>query len=333
MGQQQDALEQQKASLTQSVSAGIHAVLRVADWRRHVVYYTFAAVFLLFAITQSGRGFLTPTNLVNTASQGSIIAVYAVMMTFVLAAGEIDISIGSVAGLSSVVAAMVIPQWGTGAGIAAGLMSGLVVGAINAFCVTVLDLPSFLVTLGTMVGVEGFAEYITNEAPVPIQDPIFNGVFGSADLGPVSVLIVWALMWLVVGYVVLHLTPFGRHTLATGGNLAAARELGINTRTIKVAVLLMSSFGAAFVGLLYAGELQGGRFQWGEGDALWVIAAVVLGGTSLYGGKASPIGAAVGALLLSLIRNGLVLMGLQVSEQDMILGLLVIASLSLGRRR
>jgi ribose transport system permease protein len=137
----------------------------------------------------------------------------------------------------------------------------------------------------------------------------------------------------VVGHIILRHTAYGRRVLATGGNEIAARFSGINTRNVKYTALVVASMVAGLSGLLYAGRLQSGRYQWGSGDELSVIAAVILGGTSLFGGSASVIGAVVGSLLISLINNGLILMGLQISQQEVARGAIIILAVMLAKRR
>ena len=147
-----------------------------------------------------------------------------------------------------------------------------------------------------------------------------------------TVLLLWMAVLGVIGHIVLRRTGFGRRVLATGGGETAARYSGIDTRNIKFKVLVISSCAAALAGMLYAGRLQSGRFQLGEGDELSVIAAAVLGGTSLFGGKGTVIGTIVGALMIGLINNGLILMGLSVSEQLMVRGLIILAAIALTLR-
>ena len=147
------------------------------------------------------------------------------------------------------------------------------------------------------------------------------------------ILVLWTVVALVLGHVVFRKTSFGRQTLATGGNEAAARFSGVNTRRIKLTVLIISALTAALAGMLYAGRLQSGRYQWGDGDELSVIAAVVIGGTSLFGGTGSVIGAVVGSLLVGLINNGLILMGLEFSQQVIARSMLIILAVALTGRR
>ncbi len=302
------------------------------DWRQYVVYIGFVVLLLFFSIILSGSGFLNPTNLLNIVRQTAIIAVMAVAMTFVIAAAEIDLSIGSLAGLTSVVTALAILQYGILGGIMAGLLVGLIVGSINGFLVTRIGIPSFLVTLGMLSVAQGAAMWISATAPIPIANDVYNNIFGSGDIGPIPSLIIWPLVFLVVGHVVLRKTAYGRQVLATGGNATAARFSGVKTRRIKFLVFLVSGTVAALAGMLYAGHLQSGRFQWGQGDELSVIAAVILGGTSLFGGAGTVIGSVFGALLIGLINNGLVLMGLDVSQQLIIRGLIIILAVALGRK-
>jgi ribose transport system permease protein len=302
------------------------------DWRQYVVYIGFVVLLLFFSIVLSGSGFLNPTNLLNIVRQTAIIAVMAVAMTFVIAAAEIDLSIGSLAGLASVVAALALQQYGILGGIVGGLLIGLIVGSINGFLVTRIGIPSFLVTLGMLSAAQGAAMWISATAPIPIANDVFNNIFGSGQIGPIPALIIWPLVFLVVGHIVLRKTAYGRQVLATGGNATAARFSGVNTRRIKFLVFLVSSTVAALAGMLYAGHLQSGRFQWGQGDELSVIAAVILGGTSLFGGAGTVVGSVFGALLIGLINNGLVLMGLDVSQQLIIRGLIIILAVALGRK-
>jgi ribose transport system permease protein len=228
---------------------------------------------------------------------------------------------------------MTISTLGLIPGILAGLLVGVVVGSINGALVSLLGIPSFLVTLGMLGVAVGTAQYITNSAPEPILDDTFNNVFGSGNVGPIPVLVVWAVVAVVVGAIVLGRTRYGRQVLATGGNRTAAEYTGIRTRRIKFTVLLVSAIIASVAGMLYAGRLQSGRFQWGDGDELSAIAAVILGGTSLFGGAGTVVGTAFGALLIGLINNGLVLAGLDSSQQQIIRGAIIILAVALARKK
>jgi ribose transport system permease protein len=318
---------------TAEAPTGLGDRLRAVDWPRYVIYIGFVVVFALFAVLLGDSGFLSGNNLLNIFRQTATITVMAVAVTFVISAAEIDLSVGSVAGLSSVVAAMTVAQFGLVAGVLAGLGVGVVVGVINGGLVTLLNIPSFLVTLGMLGIAVGVAQWITASAPQPILNDTFNFAFGGGNLGPIPVLLLWTAVFVVVGAVVLGKTAFGRQVLATGGNRIAADFSGINTARIKFWVLLGSSVAASVAGMLYAGRLESGRFQWGAGDELSVIAAVILGGTSLFGGRGTVVGTLFGALLIGLINNGLILAGLDVSQQQIVRGAIIILAVALARRK
>ncbi len=303
------------------------------DWRRYIIYIAFVVVFVLFAILLGDEGFLSRNNLLNIFRQTATITVIAVGMTFVISCAEIDLSVGSIAGLSSVVSAMTIAQFGLVPGIIAGLAVGALVGATNGALVSLLGIPSFLVTLGMLGIAFGIAQWITDSAPQPILDDTFNTIFGGGDIGPVPGLLIWMALAVTIGAIVLSRTKFGRQVLATGGNRMAAEFTGVNTKRIKFSVLLISGLMASLAGMLYAGRLQSGRFQWGSGDELSAIAAVILGGTSLFGGSGTVIGTLFGALLIGLINNGLILAGLESSQQQVIRGVIIILAVALARKK
>ncbi|NPV87329.1 MAG: ABC transporter permease [Anaerolineae bacterium] len=294
---------------------------------------TFVVIFAIFAVALYPSGFLNPNNLLNILRQTATISVMAVAMTFVLAAAEIDLSVGAVAGLASVVTAMSIARYGIVAGVVAGLTTGLLVGLINGFLATRIGIPSFLVTLGMQGIATGTAMWVTQTAPIPIANQMYTYIFGSGNVGPIPTLFIWTLAVFLTGHLCLKATPFGRQVLATGGNETAARYSGINTKKIKYITFVVMSMIAALAGMLYAGRLHSGRFQWGQGDELSVIAAVVLGGTSLFGGKGSVIGTIIGAILIGLINNGLILMGLEASQQMIVRGAIIIFAVALTGRK
>jgi ribose transport system permease protein len=310
------------------------------DWRNYALYIGFIVVFVLFGVLLQDSGFLSSNNLLNILQQSAIIAVMAVAMTFVIGSAEIDLSVGSVAGLSSVTSAMTIASTGSAVlGALAGLGSGLAVGTINGAVVTLLRLPSFIVTVAMLSIAVGVAQWISNFAPQPILNVTFNSIFGSGGVGPIPYigaipsLLIWMAVFGIVGAIVLHKTRFGRQVLATGGNQIAAKFSGVNTTRIKFATLLISSLVASIAGMLYAGRLESGRYQWGAGDELSVIAAVVLGGNRLFGGTGRVVGALVGALFIGLINNGLTILGMDTSQQQIVRGTLIILAVALSRKQ
>ena len=304
-----------------------------ANWRQNIIYIGLVAIFLDFALTLNDKGFLNPNNLLNIVRQTAMIAVMAIAMTFVLSAGEIDLSVGAVAGLATVTVAMAISVAGPFGGVCAGIATGLAVGVFNGWLTTRIGIPSFLTTLAMMGIAKGVAMWISDTAAVPILSPGYSWVFGGGSVGPIPVLLFWIAALGGVGHIVLRRSGFGRRVLATGGGETAARYSGIDTANIKMKVLVLSSCAAALAGMLYAGRLQSGRFQLGEGDELSVIAAAVLGGTSLFGGKGTVIGTIVGAMMIGLINNGLILFGLEFSQQLIARGGIIILAVALSQKR
>jgi ribose transport system permease protein len=303
------------------------------DWRNYIVYIAFIGVLIYFSISLNEDGFLSTANLLNIVRQTAMISIMGVAMTFVIAAKEIDLSVGSITALSSLTAALALQAgFGLVGGVVAGVGTGIVVGLINGLLITKAGIPSFLVTLGTMGVISGAAMWVTNTAPVPIVDPTFNFIFGSGDIGPVPILLIWTLIVTVIGHILLKKTAFGRQTLATGGNESAAKFSGVKTWKIKLTVFVGMGMMAGFAGILYAGRMHAGRFTFGEGDELSVIAAVILGGTALAGGVGTVIGTVIGSLMIGVINNGLIIMGLDVSQQMMIRGLIIILAVAFGKK-
>ncbi len=319
--------------MAEALTLSLATRLGLTNWRQNIIYIGFVGIFIFFAITLGHKGFLDTNNLLNIVRQTAPIAIMSVAMTYVLAAGEIDLSIGAVAGLASVAAAMAMDVGGVPLGILAGVLTGLVVGVINGIISTRIGIPTFLTTLAMMGVAKGTSMWVSGTKAVPILSDGYNWFFGGGYVGPLPVLLFWMLIVAVVGHVVLRRTTFGRWVLATGGSEAAARYSGVNTRNIKFKVLIISSFAAAIAGMLYAGRFQTGRFQLGEGDELSVIAAAVLGGTSLFGGKGTVVGSIMGALMIGLINNGLILAGLEFSQQLIARGAIIILAVAISQNR
>jgi ribose transport system permease protein len=296
-----------------------------------IIYFVFLLLFILFSIIQ-GRDFLSFFNIMNILRQTAMISIMAVGMTFALSAGEIDLSVGSVIALSALITAMVLKHTNIVFGILAGFGVGLAVGMFNGSIVAWVRVPSFLVTLSSMSVIGGLSRWITQLRSIEILNDYYAYAFGSGDIGPVPVLFLWTLVVAIAGYLTLNRTAFGRRILSSGGNEKAAFYTGIDTRVIKMKALILSASTAALAGMLYAGRLHGARYNIGEGFELSVIAATVLGGTSLFGGSGTIIGSIIGALVIGIINNGLILMGLDISQQMFFRGIILILAISLNTR-
>ena len=299
-------------------------------WRQNIIYIGFVVVFLFFAITLYDSGFLSTNNILNIGRQTAIIAIMAVAMTLVLSSGEIDLSVGSVAGLASVTTALAIKYYGIFFGISAGLCTGVIVGILNGLVSTRLMVPTFLTTLAMMGIAKGVSMWISGTRSISIIEDPYTNFFGSGDLFGIPSLLFWMIIIGVIGHIIYRHTKFGRQILAVGGNVVSANYSGINTNKIKFFVLIISSLMASLAGMLYAGRLHTGRFQLGEGDELSVIAAAVLGGTSLFGGKGTVIGSVIGALMIGVINNGLILMGLEYPQQLIARGSIIVLAVAIS---
>lgn len=295
-----------------------------------MVYIIFLVVLSLFAIFIGGS-FFSLNNILNIIRQTAVVSMIAVTMTFVIAIGEIDLSVGSTIGLSGLMAALVLQSTDNiPLAILAALAVGLVVGLINGLLIVALNLPSFLVTLGMQMVLVGTSMWITNTTAIPIGNTTFTFIFGGGSIGKLPLLLLWVLITGAVGYIVLNRTPYGKKVLAVGGNATSARYSGINVKKIVVYVFVYSSLMAALGGMLYAGRMSSGRYTFGDGLELDAIASVILGGTSMAGGNGSIGGAIIGSLLIGTINNGLMFFGLSTAQQTVAKGAIIILSVALS---
>lgn len=306
-------------------------IKRKFEWGRYMVYIVFAFVFILFSIILGNKGFLDPNNLMNVLRQTAMISVMATAGVFVIATGEIDLTVGSIAAMSAMTAALVIQETNS---ILLALVSSLGLGAclgvINGLLITRLRLPSFLATMGMQSAIRGVAMWVTDTAAVPIKNQTFINVFGIGSFVGIPVLILWTVFFFLIGFIVFYKTSFGRHVLATGGNVTSAGYSGIDTKKVKMIVFTASAVLSAFAGIMYAGRMQAGRYTFGQGDEMSVIASVVLGGTAMSGGSGSIIGALIGSLLMGIINNALILAGLSSAQQTIVRGLIIVVAVALS---
>ena len=303
-----------------------------ANWRQNIIYIGFVVIFVVFALTLNDKGFLNSNNLLNIVRQTAMIAVMAVAMTFVLSAGEIDLSIGSTVAVAALAAAVTMQGYGMVPGILAGLGCGLLIGLVNGVLVAYVRLPSFLVTLATMGLFAGVSRSMTNLRSIPVTDGTFTGFFGSGAFLGIPSLVWWTAIAVALGHIIYRETRFGAHVLAVGDNARAASVSGISVPKMRLAVLMISGGLAGLAGLLYAGRLQAAKYTLGETDLMTVIAAVIVGGTLLNGGKGSIVGALVGSLMMGMLNNGLILMGLSVSDQMIVRGLIILVAVAVSLR-
>ena len=306
--------------------------LRGMNMQRSLIYFGFLAIFLFFAVTLHDDGFLTGRNLTNIILQTAPATIMAVGLVFALSAGEIDLSFGSVVAVSALAAAVAMQNGPMILGVAAGLGAGLLIGAFNGALVAYLRLPSFLVTLATMGLFAGIARSMTELRSIPVTNETFTGLFGSGKLFGIPSLVIWTVAAVGIAHIVYRSTRFGAHVLAVGNNARAARVSGIRVARIRLMVLTLCGATAGLAGLLYAGRIQAAKYTLGESDLMTVIAAVIVGGTALNGGRGSVIGALLGSLMMGMLNNGLILMGLQVSDQMIVRGLIILIAVAVSLR-
>ncbi|MBU1309344.1 MAG: ABC transporter permease [Gammaproteobacteria bacterium] len=300
--------------------------------RQYFIYYMFILVLAAFSIFLHDTGFFSLANFMNIVRQTAPITVMAVGLSFALAVGHIDLSIGAVVALSAIVAALLLQYTSVPLAVAGALLSGVLVGLVNGVLIERLRVSSLLVTLGTMGVITGLARQISGLESIPIIAPLFLMLFGAGEFLSVPGLLCWTLLFALLGYLVMNKLVFGRHLLAVGGNAEAARAMGINISKVRIQALVLCSVCAAIAGLLYAGRLAGARYTLGEADLLTVIAAVAIGGASLFGGRVSIIGAVIGSWLMGMINNGLILSGFSTDEQMITRGVILISAVAIGAR-
>lgn len=274
--------------------------------------------------------FLTSTNLLNVGLATSVAALLAVGQTYVIILAEIDLSVGAALGFSAVVTALILRSDGLLPALAAGVAVGVAVGLINGLLVTKARMPSFIATLATMSVLGGLSLQLTSGNPVAVTDYTFQGIGQNRLAGiPVPVLIM-LVVFAVFGFVLAR-TRYGRFVYATGDNAEAARLSGIRTQRVKVLAFVISGVLAALAGFILTARLSTAEPTAGTGLELEAIAAVIIGGTSLAGGRGTLIGTLVGALVLGVIDNGMNLLDVSPFLQDVVKGLVILLAVFLDR--
>jgi ribose/xylose/arabinose/galactoside ABC-type transport system permease subunit len=295
----------------------------VADWG---IVAALIGVFAYYALKLPDT-FPTGGNLLNVLRQNSFTAVLAVGMTMTILTGGIDLSIGSVVALAGVLSASVLAHGGgVATALAAGVALGAVVGLANGTLVTRVRIPPFLASLATMLIVRAAAQKITRGETVRVPDEIsaaFGGLMDGA--APVAVMLVVV----VAVWVVLVRTPFGRHVYAVGGSVEAARLAGIRVLRVLLGVYVLCGALAGLAGVMVASRLNAGDPRTGVGFELDAVAATVVGGTSLFGGRGSVWGTLAGVFFVGMLNNGLNLDGVESFDQQIVKGCVLLAATSL----
>lgn len=309
----------------------------VVNWFRETeqpvfLYVVFVALVALFSI--ASPLFLSSANFLNIANQTALVTIMAMGVALVIITAEIDLSVGSTLALSGVCAALFMKNYADNWVLAAlvGLGVGALIGLVNSLLAVRLGIPSFLVTLGMLTAARGVTLIITDTSPVLVTNMNFWSAFAESKFLGVSAPIVWTVLVVAVIWVLLHYGVFGRQLFATGGNLDAAKYSGINTTRVKTAAFVISGTLAGLAGVIVAARGHAIRPDVGQGIELDVLAAVILGGVSLFGGKGKIYGVILGSLIIGILNNGLVLMGIDPAVQLTIKGVLIVVAVAFAKR-
>ena len=284
--------------------------------------------------------FLTRTNVLKIANHISYTAIIAIGMTMVIITAGIDLSVGSLMAFAAVVTAWMVQQWGGGAD--AGMMSliacclgGMVLcglfGVFSGVMVTAFHIPAFIVTLGIMMIARGLAHMISGTQPIPVESVGFDWLGSQATIpgvpNPVSLMI----LLFILAHIIMTRTTLGRYIYAVGGNPEAARLSGVPVKWVLVFVYALCGLLAGVAGLINASLFTSGNPKFGEGEELQVIAAVVVGGTSLAGGEGRILGTLIGAFIIAVIYSGMNQTGVGEHMQKVVFGLLILAAVLLDQ--
>lgn len=301
------------------------------------VFWVFiAAVLACVALSLMTEAFTSERNLFNVARNFAFVAIIAIGMTAVIASGGIDLSVGSSVVLSAMVISVTMAS-GMGFWVSAGLALGaaLLVGLLNGILIAYAGMPAFVVTLGTLSAARSLAMVLSDNKMIWQFGPDHETLLwigGGSTLGLPHPLYVLGGLALVMS-LVFRWTRWGQHLFAIGGNENAAVLAGIPVRRLKVSIYMFSAFTAGLTGILMAGWLGSVTTNLGQGMELTVIAAAVIGGANLAGGEGNVLGAVVGALLIEVIRNSLILLGISTFWQGMFIGTFIIVAVAFDRFR
>jgi ribose transport system permease protein len=281
--------------------------------------------------------FIDHNNLLNVARQASLTAILGTGMTFVILTGGVDLSVGSMVALASVAGGLLMVDhgWSMWPAVVVMILVGGLCGLVNGLIVTVGRIPPFIVTLGTMQVFRGAALQLTSGKPIfdltKIQ-PSFD-IFGTRDFLGIPSPVIITLIVFAIGFLILRYTRLGLYTYAIGGNEQATRFSGVHIDRYKLGVYGLMGLAAGVAGVMWSSRLNSTQPTVATGAELDAIAAVVIGGTSLFGGEGTIVGTLIGALLMAVIRNGLTLMHVSAFYQQIVIGSVIILAVLIDRLR
>jgi len=302
-------------------------------------------VVMVVALSFLSPAFLTAQNLINVLITESGRGILAIGVAFAIISRGIDLSVGSIVSLTSVIAASLVQEPSYSArifpglpllppivAVIAGLVAGTLVGLTNGALIAYTAIPPFIATLGSMIIARGLALILTNAYPVPMLRPEFK-IIGQGSLGPIPyVVIVFALV-AVVAYIILNYTRFGKNVYAIGGNINAAKTSGIKVDRNIIAIYAVSGLCASIAGILITARAASGIATLGNNYELDAIAAATIGGTSHAGGIGTVPGIIAGILILGILNNGLLLLGISPYLQQVIKGVIIVSAVVFDMRK
>jgi ribose transport system permease protein len=323
-----------ETATTETTRRGPQLLSRVSTgdlWRGGGLVIVLLLLVVAGAVTRPDA-FLTRSNLFNILSLGAVIGVVTVGMTFIIIAGQIDLSVGALVALASVWSTTVATQqygfWGT---VVSALMVGTAFGLLNGVLIAYGRLVSFIVTLAMLVSARGLAEQISNRQPQVATASEFRTITNSSVLGiPILVLMVGAVA--IIGWIVLNRTTFGRRTFAIGGNIEAARLAGVRVQRHITALFGLSGLLCGIAAIMLTARTTTGSSTHGQLYELDAIAAVIIGGTALTGGRGSRVGSMLGVLVFTTITNLFILNGLSTPIQNIAKGVIIIIAVLIQSR-
>ncbi len=299
------------------------------DWNVLSIFFILAALIIFLSIAKPV--FISSDNLVNILRQVSMVAILAIGMTFVLISGEIDLSVGSLAALSGIMATLAMKaEVPVPLAILLGIAIAGACGAVNGVLTTFCRIPSFIVTMGMLNIARGVVLVITNSYPITGLPDSF-AVIGRGYVGAVPVPVIIMAVAYVIGLFVFKFTKFGRNTYAIGGNMDAARLSGVPVKRNKVLIFTVCGVTAGLTGIILSSRMFSGQPSAGQGMELDAIAACVIGGTSTIGGKGRLWGSLLGALIMGIITNGMNLLGVSTNWQLIVQGMIIILAVGLDQ--
>jgi ribose/xylose/arabinose/galactoside ABC-type transport system permease subunit len=292
--------------------------------RSYAIIFYF--IILCAVIGSISPNFLSSSNLFNNLRSASYYGIICMGMTMVFISGGLDLSVGSVVGLSSLITALALRnEVSVPLSIMLGLLVGLIIGLINGFCVIKLRIPAMIVTLGMMFIARGFINVITEGKPVyPLPDA-FNAI-STTNVWGLNISVCFLIVLAVIVEFILRKTTYGRSIYAIGGNAETARLSGIRVDRISMSVYMVSGLCASVAGIFITSRITSAQVTTGSSYEMDVIAATIIGGTSLFGGVGTAIGAFFGALFMTFLKAGIVSMRLSAYWQNVVIGIILIVT-------